>query len=42
MGASQVAQYGGGRIVVGPEETSRIKGVDLFSSDVAEMFRRSA
>ena len=41
-GASQVEQDGGGRVVVGAEETARIKGADLFSTDVAEMFGRSA
>lgn len=38
-GASQVEQDGT-RIVLGPEETIAIKGADLFSSDVAEMFGR--
>jgi NADH dehydrogenase FAD-containing subunit len=39
-GASQLGLPGGGREVVGPEETSRIKGADLFSSEVAELFGR--
>lgn len=39
-GAAQVEQDGGRRVVVGPEETSRMKGVDLFSTAVAELFGR--
>jgi NADH dehydrogenase FAD-containing subunit len=40
-GASQVEQDGGSRVVIGPQETARIKGIDLFSHDVAEMFGRA-
>lgn len=36
-GASQVDQDGR-RVVLGPEETSRIKGADLFSGSMAELF----
>ena len=36
-GASQVEQDGS-RVVLGPKETSRIKGADLSSSDVGELF----
>jgi NADH dehydrogenase FAD-containing subunit len=39
-GAAQLVEPGGRRIVVGPEETSRIKGADLFSSTIAELFGR--
>jgi len=39
-GAAQVQQDGGRRVVVGPEETARIKGADLFSTAVAELFGR--
>jgi NADH dehydrogenase FAD-containing subunit len=39
-GASQLGVPGGGREVVGAEETSRIKGADLFSTAVAELFGR--
>ena len=39
-GAAQVEQDGGRRVVVGPEETARIKGADLFSTAVAELFGR--
>lgn len=37
-GASQVAGAGGRREVLGPERTSEIKGADLFSDRVAEVF----
>ncbi|NLE70586.1 MAG: FAD-dependent oxidoreductase [Actinomycetales bacterium] len=40
-GASQLELDGGRREVVGPAETSRIKGRDLFSTDVAELFGRA-
>ncbi|WP_188037747.1 FAD-dependent oxidoreductase [Actinotalea sp. JY-7885] len=36
-GASQVEQDGR-RVILGPEETSRIKGADLFSGATAELF----
>ena len=39
-GASQLGVPGGGREVVGAEETSKIKGADLFSTAVAELFGR--
>lgn len=39
-GASQLGLPGGGREVVGPEQTSQIKGADLFSTSVAELFGR--
>ena len=39
-GASQLERDGGLREVVGPDETSRIKGQDLFSTDVADLFSR--
>lgn len=39
-GASQLGVPGGGREIVGPEETSKIKGQDLFSTAVAELFGR--
>ena len=39
-GAAQVEQDGGLRVVVGPEETARIKGADLYSTAVAELFGR--
>lgn len=39
-GASQLGVPGGGREVVGPEETTKIKGADLFSTAVAELFGR--
>ncbi|WP_024287481.1 FAD-dependent oxidoreductase [Cellulomonas sp. KRMCY2] len=39
-GASQIEQEDGSRIVLGPEETSRMKGVDLFSGSMAELFGR--
>lgn len=39
-GASQIEQEDGTRVMVGREETSRIKGADLFSSDVAALFGR--
>lgn len=37
-GASQVGTPDGGRQVLGPEETSRMKGADLFAGELAEMF----
>lgn len=37
-GASQITDENGERRILGPEETSRIKGTDLFSSEVAELF----
>lgn len=37
-GASQLERDGGHREVVGPEETSQIKGQDLFSGVIAELF----
>ena len=39
-GAAQLEREDGRREIVGPEETSRIKGQDLFSTDVAEVFGR--
>lgn len=39
-GASQVAGPDGSRVLLGPEETSEIKGADLFSGSMAELFRR--
>lgn len=39
-GASQVATDDGGRTVLGPERTSEIKGADLFSGSMAELFGR--
>lgn len=38
-GASQL-DTPDGRVVVGPQETSEIKGRDLFSAEVAQLFRR--
>lgn len=38
-GASQLSEDGR-RHVVGPEETSRIKGQDLFSKDIQDLFSR--
>lgn len=40
-GASQLEQEDGSRIVLGPQETSRMKGVDLFSGSMAELFGRA-
>lgn len=37
-GASQVGTPDGGRRLLGPEETSRIKGADLFTAEFATMF----
>ncbi|MEE6287324.1 FAD-dependent oxidoreductase [Georgenia sp. MJ173] len=37
-GASQVGTPDGGRRLLGPVETSRIKGADLFTAEFAEMF----
>lgn len=37
-GASQVAGDDGGREILGPEQTSEIKGGDLFSDRIAEVF----
>lgn len=37
-GASQVAAQDGSRTVLGAEETSRIKGADLFAGSMAELF----
>lgn len=37
-GASQIVDADGERRILGAEETSRIKGQDLFSSDIAELF----
>lgn len=37
-GASQVGTPDGGRRVLGPQETSRIKGADLFTVEFATMF----
>ena len=41
-GASQVEQPDGTRVVLGPEQTSRIKGADLFSGMIGEVFGRRA
>ncbi|HEY0217444.1 MAG TPA: FAD-dependent oxidoreductase [Cellulomonas sp.] len=38
-GASQIVDAEGRRRVLGPEETSRIKGADLFSTEVGALFR---
>lgn len=37
-GASQVVGPDGERRILGPEETSRIKGADLYTTQVAELF----
>lgn len=37
-GASQIVDASGQRRILGADETSRIKGQDLFSSDIAELF----
>lgn len=41
-GASQVVAADGTRQVLGPEETSALKGADLFSGDIAELFGRAS
>lgn len=41
-GASQLADEHGVRSVLGAAETSEMKGVDLFSGSMAELFHRSA
>ena len=40
-GASQLEQDDGSRMVLGPEQTSRMKGADLFSGSMAELFGRA-
>jgi len=41
-GSSQVVEADGTRRVLGPQETSALKGADLFSADIAELFGRSS
>ena len=38
-GASQIVDSEGRHRVLGPEETSRIKGADLFSTEAGALFR---
>lgn len=38
-GASQIVDETGAHRILGPEETSRIKGADLFSTEMGEIFR---
>jgi NADH dehydrogenase FAD-containing subunit len=37
-GASQIVDEAGEHRILGPEETSRIKGADLFSTEVGALF----
>jgi pyruvate/2-oxoglutarate dehydrogenase complex dihydrolipoamide dehydrogenase (E3) component len=41
-GASQVTLNDGTRVVLGPDETSSIKGADLFSQAIEDLFTRPA